>query len=113
MPEFVDEEFVPKAREYKKGPRGARVRTATQAEWDSAFESAMNGKGYLAVQVAPDDAMEATKRINSAARFYGMAVSEGEPRPGAVKGTVILSWKIRTPNKRGPRKPAEGSESPE
>jgi hypothetical protein len=114
MPEFVavDEEFVPKIREYKKGPKGPRARTEEQQEWDKAFEHAMNGKGYLAVQVTPDEAQEATKRVVSAARIFERAVSEGEPRPGTTAGTVILSWAIRVPKKRKP-KDAATVEAPE
>lgn len=105
MPEFafVDEKFVPKTRTTATGPRGPRERLASQVPWDEAFETAMNGKGYLAVQILPDDAEDAKKRILSSARLFEMATTEGEPQPGRVKGTVILSWMIRVPKKRGPR----------
>jgi len=115
MPEFIDDvEFEPKTREYAKGPRGPRPRTEAQMEWDEAFESAMHGRGFLAVQVAPGDAEAAKKRVLSSARYFDRAITEGEPRPGNEAGTVILSWKIRVPVKKGPRnKPAETSETPE
>lgn len=104
MPEFVDQEFVPKVREYPKGPRGPRARSDEQKRWDAAFETAMNGKGYFAVQIAPADAEDAQKRVMACARFFDKAVTEGEPQPGREKGTVVLAWMIRNPKKRGPRK---------
>lgn len=104
MPEFVtDVEFTPKTREYATGPRGPRARSDEQKPWDSAFKVAMDGTGYLHVQVTPDEAEDAKKRVASAARFYGMATTEGAARPGAAKGSVILSWQVRVPTKRGPR----------
>ena len=110
MPEFVEDvEFAPKEREYPKGPRGPRERSDAQKEWDEAFEYAMNGKGFLAVQVKPDDAEAAKKRVLSSARFFERAVTDGEPRPGREAGTVILSWKIRVPVKR----PRKNTETPE
>lgn len=96
-------EFVPKERVYAKGPRGPRKRSEEQQKWDDAFENAANGKGYLHVRVSPTDADAARKRVAASARIFDKAVTEGEPRPGDVKGTVILSWKIRTPVKRGPK----------
>jgi hypothetical protein len=115
MFEIVEEEFVPKAREYKSGPRGPRARSEAQKQWDAAFEAAMNGKGFLAVQVAPEDAEEANKRVLSSCRLYERAVTEGQARPGNVKGTVILSWAIRVPKKRAPKSNAAETspESPE
>lgn len=104
MPEFVAEgEFVPKKRVYSTGPRGPRNRAEEQLPWDDAFENAMNGDGFLHVQVTPDEADNARKRVAACARLFERATTEGEPRPGRVKGTVVLSWKIRVPVKRAPK----------
>lgn len=104
MPEFVnDVEFVEKTREYKKGPRGPRARSEAQKPWDAAFQAAMDGSGYLHAQVKPEEAADARKRVVSAARLYERATTEGEARTGKTAGTVILSWKIRVPVKKGPR----------
>jgi hypothetical protein len=102
--EFVNDiEFTAKPREYKKGPRGPRARSAEQKQYDQAFENAHNTSGVLAVQVKPEDAEEARKKVNSAARLLNLATTEGEARPGKVKGLVILSWKTRVPDKRKPK----------
>jgi hypothetical protein len=107
MPEFVaEEEFVPKTREYAKGPRGPRARSDAQKPYDRAFTAAIEGNGYLHVQVAPGEVEDARKRVNAAARYNDRAVTEGEPRPGREKGTVLLSWKIRVPVAR-PKKASE------
>lgn len=96
-----DVEFKPKKREYKGGPQGPRPRSEEQKVWDEAFDKAWNSeKKTLAVQVTPDKADDAKKRVNSSARFFEKAVTEGEPRPGKDEGTVILSWLIRIPKKR-------------
>lgn len=117
MPEFVTdvvEEFVQKERTRATGPRGPRERTPEQKEWDEAFSDAYADRGFIAVQVKPEDADAAKSRIMSSARLYDLAVTEGEPRPGQVEGTVILSWRIRRPVKRGPRAPkAVTAEAPE
>lgn len=99
--EIVDVEFEPKKREYKKGPRGPRPRSDEQQVWDEAFENAMNSTEVFAVQVIPENAEDAIKRVNSSARYFDRAVTEGAPKPGKTEGTVILTWKIRVPKKRG------------
>lgn len=116
MSEFVNvadeiEEFQPKERTYSSGPRGPRERTDAQKQWDEAFTDAYEGKGFIAVQVKPEDAEAAKKRVLSSARLYNLAVTEGEPRPGRAAGTVVLSWKIRQPVKRAPK--TETAETPE
>lgn len=106
MPDFVsDAEFTPKVREYATGPRGPRPRSDTQKPWDEAFKKSMDAKKPLFAQVAPEEADDARKRVLASARLYGMAVTEGQARPGNKPGTVILGWIIRVPDKRGPRKP--------
>lgn len=105
--DFVNVDFEAKKRDYATGPRGPRERTAEQKPWDAAFEKAMAGNGILGVQVPPEQADEVRKRVASAARLYGRAVTEGVARPGKVEGTVILAWKIRIPQKR--EKKAESS----
>lgn len=103
---FVDDvEFKVKTRTYATGPREPRPRSEKQKPWDAAFERAMNGRGVLHAQVAPDEAEAARKAVKSAARLHSRAVTEGEAQPGREQGTVILSWKIRVPEKRGPRTP--------
>lgn len=102
--QFVDDvDFKPKTREYPKGPRGPRERSEAQKPWDAAFQRAMEGRGILHAQVKPNEADDARKAVKSAARYFERAVTEGEAQPGREKGTVILSWKIRVPEKRGPR----------
>jgi len=111
MPDFVaDEEFVPKERTYAKGPRGPRKRTEGQKPWDEAFGHALNSSGYLHAQVGPDEVEDARKRVTGAARYHGKGVTEGQARPGKVKGTVLLSWKIRDVAKRKPKSGDETSE---
>lgn len=111
MPEFVsDAEFAPKVREYATGPRGPRPRSDEQKAWDDAFKASMDANKPLFAQVSPEEADDARKRVLSAARLYGMAVTEGQARPGSKSGTVILGWIIRVPAKRGPRKTAKTSE---
>jgi hypothetical protein len=107
--EIVDEEFEPKKREYKTGPRGPLPRKEEQVPWDQAFERAMNSNNVLAVQVAPELADDAAKRVASSARYYDRSVTEGVPKPGKAENTVILTWKIRIPKKRGPKKTSETS----
>lgn len=103
--EFVsDVEFEAKHREYKGGPTGPKPRTEEQKPWDEHFKNAMNTTNVVAVQVVPDAADTARKHINSAARYFERAVTEGVAKPGNVEGTVILTWKIRIPKVRGPRK---------
>jgi hypothetical protein len=109
MVEFVaEEDFVPKPRAYSKGPRGPRQRTEEQMEWDEAFSHALNGTGYLHVQVGPEEVQDARKRVASAARYTGKGITEGEARPGRVKGTVLLSWQIRDVKKRKPKTDGAG-----
>lgn len=104
MPEFVAASFIAKKREYTGGARGPRPRSDDQKPWDEAFMDAWdNGNGVLAVQITPDEAEEAQKRVLSAARLNNLAVTEGEAQPGGEKGTIILSWAIRVPRKREPK----------
>lgn len=101
MPEFVeDEEFVEKERPHATGPRGPRKRSEEQSEWDEAFGNAFASTGFLHAQLQPNEVADARKYVASAARLYERATTEGQARPGKVKGTVLLSWKIRTPVKR-------------
>lgn len=115
MPEFLDDvEFAPKPRSYATGPRGPRKRSDTQKLWDAEFARRMTengGKGFLYAQVTPDTADDAKKRVAAAARLYDRATTEGEPRPGKAKGTVLLSWKIRVADKRTPKTAAVAIES--
>lgn len=101
MPNFVTGEFKPKARTYAKGPRGPRARKPEQVPWDEAFKAAHDADRPLFAQVTPDEAEAARKAVNSAARLYGLATTEGEPQAGAEKGTVVLSWLIRVPVPKG------------
>jgi hypothetical protein len=105
-----DVDFEQKPREYKGGPKGPKPRTEEQKPYDAAFKAAMDGRGVLAMQVEPDNADYARKRVISAARYFERAVTEGLPKPGKVEGTVILTWKIRVPTRRGPRKPKDSAE---
>lgn len=100
------EQFETKKREYKGGPAGPRPRTETQMEWDKAVKRAYESASQVfAVQVAPDAADDARKRVDAAVRFLNLGTTAGVPKPGKVEGTVILTWKIRDVVKRGPRKP--------
>lgn len=95
-----DVEFEAKPREYK-GNAGPRPRSEEQLKWDAAFETAWNRDSKtLAVQILPDEAENARKRVNSSARYFEKAVTEGKSRPGHEKGTVILTWKLRVPKRR-------------
>lgn len=98
--DIPDVEFQEKVRVYPTGPRGPRKRSEAQQKWDNAFKNAMDGKGVLFVRIKPEDADDARKRVAACARLFEKGVTEGEARPGDVKGTVILSWKIRTPVRR-------------
>lgn len=101
MPDFVvDEEFVPKDRAYATGPRGPRKRSEDQAPWDEAFGYALDSTGFLHAQVGPEEVDDARKRVAAAARYYEKGITEGQARPGKIKGTVLLSWKIRDVLKR-------------
>lgn len=106
-----DVEFEQKPREYAGGPKGPRPRTEEQKPYDEAFKRAMDGRGVLAMQIAPEDADYVGKRVISAARFYKRSVTEGQPKPGKAEGTVILTWKIRVPVRRGPNKASTEQES--
>jgi len=111
MPEFVtDEEFVPNERAYANGPRGPRKRTEDQEPWDEAFGHAQDSTGYLHAQVGPDEVDDARKRVAAAARYHGKGITEGQAKPGKVKGKVILSWKIRDVVKRKAKSENETSE---
>jgi hypothetical protein len=101
--------FEQKPREYKGGPKGPKPRTEEQKPWDAAFDKAWKGNKVLAVQVAPDQADDARKRVDSAARFFGLATTEGAAKPGNKEGTVILQWLVRERKVRGPQKTAESS----
>jgi hypothetical protein len=103
MPEFVAAPFVAKKREYTGGSRGPRPRSDEQKPWDEAFIAAWENNGIFAVQITPDEAEEAQRRVLSAARLNNLAVTEGEAQPGGEKGTIILSWAIRVPRKREPK----------
>lgn len=101
-----DAEFVPKTRAYATGPRGPRTRKPEQLPWDDAFKAAMVGKGVLYAQVTPDEVDDARKHVAAAARLHERAATEGEPRPGKAKGTVLLAWKIRVPVARAKKSTA-------
>ena len=106
MAEFLEDvEFAPKPAPKRVGIKGKRPRSEDQIPWDTALKTAFDNDRPMAVQVTPDMADEARKRVDSAARFHDLAVTEGEARPGKVEGTVILAWIVRVPKKRGPRKP--------
>lgn len=115
MPDFVDDaEFVAKPRTYPKGPRGPRKRSEEQQTWDAEFARRMvenGGKGFLYAQVTPAQADDAKKRVAAAARLHERATTEGDPRPGKAKGTVLLSWKIRVADKRASKKTDAASET--
>ena len=100
----AEEVFETKPREYKGGAKGPRPRKPDQIPWDEAFEKAWNSeKKILAVQIAPEEAENARKRIASCERYFDLGTTEGVAKPGKVEGTVILTWKIRQVTKR-PRK---------
>lgn len=102
-PELAGDKFEKPKREYRGGPVGPRPRSEEQMAWDDAFIRAYNSDTQvLAVQVAPDAAKDAAKRVDSAARFHGLATTAGVPKPGRQEGTVILTWKVRVPKKRTP-----------
>jgi hypothetical protein len=108
VPEFLaDAEFTPKERTYATGPRGPRERSEDQKPYDEAFGHAVD-HGFLHVQIAPEEADTVRKAVNRAARYHEKAVTEGQARPGKKKGTVVLSWQIRTPV---PRKSRDASET--
>lgn len=114
--EFLAEEeaaqtFEAPKREYKGGPTGPRPRSVEQSQWDEAMKRAHDGNGVMAVQVKPDAAGDAKKRIDSACRFLGLSATAGVPKPGKVEGTVILTWKIRVPKPR--KKRSEAAETPQ
>ena len=88
-------EFETKKRDYTNRVTGPRPRSEEQKPWDAAFEKARDGDGILRVQILPDDAEDARKRVKSAARYNNLGVTEGLPKQGKKEGTVILMWKIR------------------
>lgn len=102
--------FETKPREYKGGPKGPRERKEEQVPWDEAFERAWNSESkVMAVQIKPEEADVAKKRVASAARYFGLGYTEGLPKPGRVEGTVILAWKLREvkPRAKKTETPAE------
>lgn len=111
--DVAETEFEVAQRVYKGGPTGPRPRSDEQKPWDEAVKKAHEGSGILAVQIVPELAEDAKKRVDSAVRFLDLATTAGVPKPGKAEGTVILTWKIRVPKKLGPRKPKEESPTTE
>lgn len=107
--EFVTEEveFEAKPRVYSGGNKGPRPRSEEQKKWDEQFKKSWESdRKTLAVQVPPDKADDARKRVNSSARFFKLTTTEGLPKPGKAENTVILTWLIREPKPRpNARKP--------
>lgn len=104
------DEFEVAKRVYKGGPVGPRPRSEEQKPWDEAVQKAYDGTGIFAVQIAPEGAEDAKKRVDSAVRFLGLSTTAGLPKPGRIEGTVILTWKIRLPKKRASKKAVETPE---